>query len=198
LHKYTCKSAKGNALPKIATMQEEPFAVSAVERCTPTIVEVRLQTAVRRLEFLPGQYALVEDCEHAVPPRSYSIANAPRSDGALSLLVTRVEGGATSGWLQDLCPRTHVAVSGPYGTFTDEPSATAPALMLGGGSGLAPLRALLQSALDSGKPHRFTRRRATTGRPAGSTAGASRRPTASSSCLERSTRRSPPWGSRAR
>jgi CDP-4-dehydro-6-deoxyglucose reductase, E3 len=44
---------------------------------------------------------LLEDDRHEVPPRSFSIANAPRSDGLISLLVTRVRDGETSLWVHD-------------------------------------------------------------------------------------------------
>jgi hypothetical protein len=48
------------------------------------------------LRYAPGQYVVLEDREHRIPQRAYSIANAPRPDGLLSLLVTRVHDGQTS------------------------------------------------------------------------------------------------------
>ena len=44
---------------------------------------------------------LLEDRERRVPPRSFSIANAPRPDGLISLLVTRVPDGETSTWVHE-------------------------------------------------------------------------------------------------
>jgi CDP-4-dehydro-6-deoxyglucose reductase len=82
-----------------------------------------------------------------VPVRSYSIANAPRASGHLTVLVTRVAGGETSGWLHDrLRPGDGVLVSGPYGTFVAG-EADRPVLGLAGGSGLAPIRALAEEAV---------------------------------------------------
>jgi Oxidoreductase FAD-binding domain len=84
---------------------EEPYQVVEIEGRTPTICELWLRPAGDRLEYLAGEYVLLEDRDHQVPPRSYSIANAPRSDGMISLLVTRVPGGETSTWaLQSLAP----------------------------------------------------------------------------------------------
>lgn len=58
--------------------------------------------------------------------------------------------GQASTWIHDrLAPGERVLVSGAYGTFVDDPDRTAPALFLAAGSGLAPIRALLESALTS-------------------------------------------------
>ena len=99
------------------------------------------------LEYLPGEYVLLEDRERTVPPRSFSIANAPRPDGLISLLATRVADGENSAWIHErLRVGQEVSVSGPYGTFVEDPAATDPALFLAAGSGLAPIRALLEAA----------------------------------------------------
>lgn len=72
---------------------------------------------------------VLEDRDHELSPRSYSIANAPRADGLISLLVTRVPDGQTSAWVHEhLRAGDEVSLSGPYGTFVDDPSSTAPAL----------------------------------------------------------------------
>jgi CDP-4-dehydro-6-deoxyglucose reductase, E3 len=41
-------------------------------------------------------------------------------------------------------------LSGPYGSFVDDPISTAPALFLAAGSGLAPIRALIEAGLETG------------------------------------------------
>lgn len=129
---------------------EEPFHVIAIERCTPTILELWLRPVGGPLEYLPGEYVLLEDSGHEVPPRSYSIANAPRPDGLISLLVTGVPDGETSTWVHErLRVGDEVKISGPYGTFVDEPTSTAPALFVAAGSGLAPIRSLLEPAVSA-------------------------------------------------
>ena len=109
------------------------------------------------LEYLPGEYVLLEDDDHRVPPRSYSIADASRPNGMISLLVTRVPGGAASAWDHErLRVGDIVRLSGPYGTLVDDPTAAAPALLLAAGSGLAPIRALLEAALITGRRRELT------------------------------------------
>src|SRR5450759_4251649 len=127
---------------------EEPYEVVGIERRTATIVELWLRPRGGALGYLPGEYVLLEDREHTVPPRSFSIANAPRPDGLISLLVTRVPDGETSTWVHErLRAGEEVAVSGPYGTFVDDPTSSGPALFLAAGSGLAPIRSLLEAAV---------------------------------------------------
>lgn len=127
---------------------EEPYEVAVIERWTPTILELWLRPLGSTLEYVPGEYVLLEDRDRVVPPRSLSIANAPRPDRLISLLVTVVPGGETSTWVHErLRVGDQVEISGPYGSFVADPSSTAPALFLAAGSGLAPIRALLEAAV---------------------------------------------------
>ena len=135
---------------------EEPYRLVDFEQCTATIAQLCLRPAAAALGYRPGQYVLVEDRDHEVPPRSYSIANAPRPDGSISMLVTRVPGGRTSNWIHNLRVGDDVSLSGPYGTFVDEPGSSAPALFLAAGSGLAPIRALIEAALRAGNDRPLT------------------------------------------
>lgn len=131
----------------------EPYEVVALDRVTETIIELWLAPLGEPLDFTPGQYVLLEDLAGERPPRSYSVANAPREDGRISLLVTLIPNGLTSPWVHgELSVDDQVLVTGPYGAFVEsatgaDPGAGAPMLALGGGSGLAPLRALLEAAL---------------------------------------------------
>lgn len=135
------------AIPAPASF-EEPYEVVGIEHPTATIAELWLRPLASVLEYLPGEYVLLADDRDEVPPRSFSVANAPRSDGLISLLVTRVSDGETSRWVHDrLRLGQTVSISGPYGTFVDDPAATAPVLFLAAGSGLAPIRALVEAAL---------------------------------------------------
>lgn len=64
------------------------------------------------------------------------------------MLVTRVAGGELSTWVHRvLRPSDRVLVAGPYGAFTADPGDTGPMLLLAGGSGLAPVRALAEAAV---------------------------------------------------
>jgi CDP-4-dehydro-6-deoxyglucose reductase, E3 len=115
---------------------------------TPTILELWLCPLTRPLEYRPGEYVLLEDPSGELPPRSYSIANAPRADGLVSLLVTRVPGGRVSSRVHDAAQvGDELVLSGPYGSFVEDPASTAPGLFLAAGSGLAPIRSLIDARL---------------------------------------------------
>ena len=85
--------------------------------------------------------------------RSYSIASAPE-DERLVLTVERLEEGEVSPYLSDvLMAKDKLELRGPIGGyFTWEAQDGGPLLLIGGGSGVVPLRAMLRhrSAVGSG------------------------------------------------
>lgn len=137
------------------------YRVASAASVTPVIRELWLEPAGPALPFRPGQYVLLADEAFRVPQRSYSVANAPRADGRLSILVTLVADGPTSTWAHGLSVGDGVSVEGPFGTFTTSASASGPVLLLGAGSGLAPVRALAEALLDPARPEGAAHRRVT-------------------------------------
>ena len=128
--------------------QEYGYRVVSAAPITPAIRELWLAPCDGTLSYQPGQYVLLSDTAHRLPPRSYSLANAPRADGRVSLLVTRFPGGPTSGWVHDVLHRgDEVALAGPYGSFVPGDDRDCPVLLLAAGSGLAPIRALAEALL---------------------------------------------------
>jgi ferredoxin-NADP reductase len=77
--------------------------------------------------------------------RSYSIASAPE-DGTVSLTIERLEDGEVSPYLCDvLVPGDGLEVRGPIGGyFVWEKSTGGPLVLIGGGSGVVPLMAMLR------------------------------------------------------
>ncbi|MFX6865401.1 FAD-binding oxidoreductase, partial [Acinetobacter baumannii] len=73
-----------------------PSRIVSIELLAADIVKVFLKTPpASPMRFLPGQYVdvIVGDVR-----RSYSLANAPRADGLLELIVKRYPGGRLSGY----------------------------------------------------------------------------------------------------
>jgi ferredoxin-NADP reductase len=83
--------------------------------------------------------------------RSYSIASAPE-DAALSLTVERLDDGEVSPYLVDeLRPGDKLELRGPIGGyFAWDATAGGPLLLIGGGSGVVPLMAILRHRAASG------------------------------------------------
>jgi len=136
--------------------EDVKYRVETVRPWTPVIVELLLRPGGDRLDYRPGQYVLVGDVGYQRPVRSYSLANAPRPDGAVTLLITCVPGGEMSPWLHELRAGDNLLLSGPFGSFVDNLDQDGPRLYLAGGSGLAPVRALIESGLAQPKPTPMT------------------------------------------
>ena len=99
-----------------------------------------------RLQFLPGQYVdiLMRDGRR----RSFSIANAPRSDATLSLHIRHVIGGEFSSHVfQHLKERALVRIRGPLGGFFLREQSARTLVFLAGGTGFAPIKSILESVL---------------------------------------------------
>lgn len=141
-----------DAKPKLFPPRENQYYV-ATDRLmrTPRIVEVRLRPIGEAMRYWPGQYVMLGDSSKGIPPRSYSVANAPRPDGEIVLQVSLKDDGLTSRWVHEcVSAGTTVKLSGPYGTFIGDPAVDTPVLCMAAGSGLAPILALAEAALRRG------------------------------------------------
>jgi NAD(P)H-flavin reductase len=117
---------------------------------TPRAAIVRLHLDGRHLDYRAGQAVLVGRAGHGVV-RPYSLATAPhesRGRSELEILVGLDAGGSPGPHLSQLAPGVLVEVDGPVGSF-EFPSAPVESrfLFVAGGTGIAPLRAMLHEAL---------------------------------------------------
>ena len=127
---------------------------TVVEVARPLAGSVQLRLDVAdRIDHLPGQHYVVrltaEDGYTA--QRSYSVASAP-GDPLVELFVERLDDGEVSVHLADVvAPGDVLDVRGPIGGwFVWE--GEGPALLVGGGSGVVPLVAMVRHARDLGRP----------------------------------------------
>jgi ferredoxin-NADP reductase len=82
--------------------------------------------------------------------RSYSVATAPDGTDEIELTVELLPGGEVSGYLHDVAePGDELEVRGPIGGWFVW-DADAPAVLVGGGSGVVPLMAMLRLARATG------------------------------------------------
>jgi CDP-4-dehydro-6-deoxyglucose reductase len=138
-----------DAKPKLFPPRENALFVVVDKRAVAArVVELRLRPVGQPVRYWPGQYVTLGNPREGIAARAYSIANAPRPDGELTLQVARAEGGRTSAWIHDeLKVGESVKVSGAYGTFIGDPGVDTPVLCLAAGTGLAPILALTEVAL---------------------------------------------------
>jgi NAD(P)H-flavin reductase/hemoglobin-like flavoprotein len=106
----------------------------------------------RRYTFVPGQHVTIETMEWPKQWRRYSIANSPRPDGTLEFHVKQVDSGQVSWALVDAIRVGSVLRLGPPAgrLMLDEISPRA-IVLIAGGTGLAPLKAILQHLIDRGE-----------------------------------------------
>ncbi len=85
--------------------------------------------------------------------RSYSAASAPDESGEIDLTVERLDDGEVSGFLHDgVEVGDELEVRGPIGGWFVW-RGDAPALLVGGGSGVVPLMSMLRLARGLGRSH---------------------------------------------
>jgi CDP-4-dehydro-6-deoxyglucose reductase len=120
-----------------------PSRIDSIEQLAPDIVRVMLRTPPSSpMRFLPGQYidVIVEGVR-----RSYSLANAPRNDAKLELLIKRYAGGHLSEyWFNRAKANDLIRIEGPLGTFFLREEPPTNIVFLATGTGIAPVKALLE------------------------------------------------------
>lgn len=137
-----------------------PARIASIDRVAPDIVRVVLRTPpASPLRFLAGQY--VDVIAQGVR-RSYSLANAPRADSLLELLIKRYPGGVLSEYFFERARQNDLLrIEGPLGTFflRDDNGGEVPTdiLFLATGTGIAPVKALLEEL--AADPSRAARHR---------------------------------------
>ncbi|MER6070434.1 globin domain-containing protein [Streptomyces sp. NPDC001817] len=101
--------------------------------------------------FLAGQYTSVETPWWPRVWRHYSFASAPRSDGLLTFHVKAVPAGWVSNALVHRArPGDVIRLGPPAGSMTVDHTTDSGLLCLGGGTGIAPIKALVEDVAEHG------------------------------------------------
>ncbi len=135
--------------------------VVGLDDATHDIKRVRLEiVSGGPFDFSAGQFASVtfDGC----PPRDYSMANVPGAnvpganvpgDPILEFHIRRTAGGATSLHVAEkLGLGDSVRVEGPFGTSYLRETHRGPIIAVAGGSGMAPIKAIVERALQKNLP----------------------------------------------
>jgi phenol hydroxylase P5 protein len=138
---------------------DEDIEVHPVQDYTGTVVELtevardtkRLVVELDRpMAFNAGQYLKFEVPGTGVD-RTYSIANPPTEQSRLEFRIRRTDGGlANDGWIfSTLGVGDQVRLSGPYGRFVLRLGDDRDAVLVAGGTGLAPIKSMVRHALEN-------------------------------------------------
>ncbi|MFE3450094.1 globin domain-containing protein [Nonomuraea sp. NPDC059194] len=106
----------------------------------------------QRLPYVAGQYITVQTARWPRVWRTFSIANAPREDNTIRLHVRGVSGG----WVSTTLVRhtrigDTIMLGPPIGTMIPHESGGRDVLCVAGGTGLAPIKAIIDHIITSGR-----------------------------------------------
>jgi CDP-4-dehydro-6-deoxyglucose reductase, E3 len=135
--------------PEQALIKRLPARIERAVPLSHDVMGLHLRLpAAEVFRFEAGQY--IDVMLSGGRRRSFSIASPPHDSRLLELHVRRVAGGEFSAPLFDADARSALLnIEGPLGQFTYRPG-TAPMLLVGGGTGLAPLLSILRHVAENG------------------------------------------------
>jgi len=119
--------------------------VAQVKQETPRVKSFRIELPMW-MPHLPGQHY---DVRLTAPDgyraqRSYSVASSPLDEGEIELTIDRLDDGEISPYFHDVVVEgDQVEVRGPFASYFVW-RGEAPVLLVGGGSGVVPLMAILR------------------------------------------------------
>ncbi len=126
--------------------------VERIREWTPRTRSLLLRLAGgARMPFRAGQFISLELPIGERPPlvRPYSIASDPE-DELIELCVDLVPGGIGSAHVFSLARGDRVTLKGPFGSLTVETPPQAECVFIAGGTGIAPLRAIVRWLVAAG------------------------------------------------
>jgi NAD(P)H-flavin reductase/hemoglobin-like flavoprotein len=107
------------------------------------------------LRYTPGQYLAVQVPRWPRVWRNFSIANAPRENGLIDLHVRGVRGGMVSGSLvHNTRPGDTLLLGQACGAMTASAGQDRDLLCIAGGTGLAPIKAIIEGVINTSQPGR--------------------------------------------
>jgi len=110
----------------------------------PDIAVLRLRPDAP-FPYVAGQYCSIETPWWPRVWRSYSMANAPGEDNLIELHVRKIDAGwVSTSLVRSARPGDVVRLGHPTGTMTVDRSSDRDVVLIAGGTGLAPLRAVVQ------------------------------------------------------
>jgi CDP-4-dehydro-6-deoxyglucose reductase len=128
-------------------IRKMPCRVMRIDKPAPDVAVVHLQLPANDpLRYHAGQY--VEFILQDGARRSYSIANAPHTQGdkpAIELHIRHMPGGLfTDHVFGRMKEKEILRLEGPFGSFFLREDSTKPIVLLASGTGLAPIKAIVE------------------------------------------------------
>ncbi|GAB4350116.1 MAG: CDP-6-deoxy-delta-3,4-glucoseen reductase [Gammaproteobacteria bacterium] len=124
-----------------------PARVEHVEHANPDVIRLLLKLPDSvRMPFRAGQYINILQSDGS--RRAFSIANAPHDDEFIELHIRYIPGGEFTGHVfADMKEKEILRIEGPLGNFVLQEHSGRPAILVGGGTGFAPLKSMIEHAI---------------------------------------------------
>lgn len=123
-----------------------PCRVEKMALLTHDVMQLQLKLPeTERLQFMAGQY--LEIILKGGKRRAFSIANAPHDDAYIELHIRHVPDGQFGDYVFDgLKEKALLRIEGPLGSYFLREDSKRPIILIGGGTGFAPLKGMLEHA----------------------------------------------------
>jgi len=128
-----------------------PVRVELLERLAPDVMSMFLKLpSNEQMKFHAGQY--IEFILQDGSRRAFSLANPPHMAQMLELHLRHVPGGVFTDYVfNQLKAKTIMRIEGPFGNFYLREEIPHPILMVAGGTGFAPIKAMIEDLLQHNK-----------------------------------------------
>ena len=147
-----CRSAASDVQLDIENLERlngiqskiSPCRIDAIKYLNDNVISIILRLPPgNELNYLAGQY--IDVISKNGLRRSYSLANSFHSDGKLELYIQKVLDGEMSDyWFNSAKVNDLLRLEGPLGTFCLRPNLPENLIFLSTGTGIAPVKALLE------------------------------------------------------
>jgi CDP-4-dehydro-6-deoxyglucose reductase len=129
---------------KIFEKKITPAKIQCIKRVNENIIEVRLRLPPNtNFRYISGQYVNIT---RGTIKRSYSIANSHQENGLLTFFIRKYQNGQMSKyWFNEAKENDLVRIEGPLGSFFFRESIVENIVFLATGTGVAPIKAILES-----------------------------------------------------
>ena len=135
--------------PENIPIKNIPTFVVAKQQLSHDVIKLLLKPAGNsRLQFFAGQYLdiILADGQR----RSFSIASSPHDKELIELHIRHIEDGEFSAFLySQLKEKDMLRIEGPFGQFYLH-GADTPLIFMAGGTGFAPIKSIIECALQDG------------------------------------------------
>ena len=132
-----------------------PCRIDSIEHLSTDVMKVVLRLPPNaNFQYLSGQYI---DIIGSAVRRSYSLASAPKADEAkIELLIRHYSGGVMSQyWFEQAKVNDLLRLEGPLGSFFLRDNDAKQLAFLATGTGIAPVIAMVEELLESGRKNMF-------------------------------------------